>query len=338
MSDFDELEKRLRVSQQGTLLKYSDRIKLIEGKRPWIVAVGVLAATIAALSRLPDGSAGPIMAISGGVVAALSGLLVAWFDYRKLEIGVELRNAEHLAEDSIAKGRSVTARLSLELARVTDELQKAEVASEARNAHRVSMLLALQRMNEVAERFDVEASSVAVIEAMLDAALTDINDAFGFTSRDHWTFSIFSREKINGQDVMHRRISRWCDRKAETGDMRDWAVGEGYTGYAWQQGDDVIEPDTSDPVATRYYRVPASKQRADDAREIMSVVAVPIKSGIDEEVVGVITVTSNRTGQFLRDLTDPRAQNVDLVRQIEAIVAVQIAIRRKLGQGVFNSR
>lgn len=138
-SDFDELDRDLTVERSGTWVKLTDRVRWLEGYRPWIIAVGVCGAMVGALSRVvPDPVAGTATAIVGALVAALSGIAVAAFDFKKLELGASLGKAESVAERAIAAGRAAEESLTV--------LREERRQLDRRRVHRLTALASMREM------------------------------------------------------------------------------------------------------------------------------------------------------------------------------------------------
>ena len=200
-----------------------------------------------------------------------------------------------------------------------------------------AMLVALTSMNKAAEVAPPSMKVIDLLESMLDYSQYDLEKAFDFDKLEKWTFSIFSREIVDNVPLMVRRIARARDPN-ETKDRRRWASGEGFTGYAWHHGVDLVISDRGAPEFAGKFHVPEANRKTTDAKAYVSVAAIPIRIGQDRtDIVGVITVTSDTKDRFLSNPTDPRALNTELIRQIEAIVSVQIAMRRTENDGIFKS-
>ena len=77
----------------------------------------------------------------------------------------------------------------------------------------------------------------------------------------------------------------------------------------------------------RRYRVAAEKSLPTDVEKYRSVACVLIFAGTSAEPWGAITATSNKVARFERNPTDIRSLNVDVLRQIASIIAVQASMR-----------
>jgi hypothetical protein len=167
---------------------------------------------------------------------------------------------------------------------------------------------------------------------MLDAGSNDLIGACGFEAGEKWTFSIFQRQKEskkqNSHWVMRRIAVTWADRAGEKDvEPRYWKKKEGFTGSSWQSDKEVVEADLREPDVASDYQVPAAKQRESDAEKYVSVAVIPIRIGADDEMWGSVTATSDRSNRWRRGSTDPREQNVMVVRLISQLVAMQVALR-----------
>lgn len=197
-----------------------------------------------------------------------------------------------------------------------------------------AMLVALGSMNKAAEIAPANMELIPLLESMFDSSQMVLEDAFDFESREKWTLSIFSREIVGGKPRMVRRVARARDPE-ERKDNRDWGMGEGFTGDAWHQGEELIVSDRTDPDFAEKFHDADPARKAKDLKLYVSFAVIPITIGTD--IVGTITATSDKRHSFLSNPTDPRALNAELLRQIAGIVAVQIAMRRTPQQTTFKS-
>lgn len=327
MSSLDDIDKRLRASEQAVNGKFSDRIKIVESYKPWVIALGALGAAVIAGARLTSDPTAAILTAVGLTLAFSSAVAAGFLDYRKLEIGTELRTAETLAAEAVDEGRRIETELSIGVEAARSALKNEREAAIARAEHRQSLLDALRFMNEAAERCSLATPITTVIESMLDSGMTAVQDALGFSEREHWTLSVFVCTKRGRSLVMQRAVARWWDRAEELKPPRTWKKGEGYTGYAWTNKCEVIESDTALEEPLRRYNVPTDKTRPGDSEHYRSVACILIRAGDGPNPWGAITATSNKIGRFERNPTDIRSLNVDVLRQIASLIAVQVSVR-----------
>lgn len=308
VSIFDDLENDLRGSRSGVQKKLSDRVKSLERGRPWLIGIGVFGAMVAAVSRLDTGTAGTVMAIVGAIVAALSGLAVAAFDFRKLELSADLSRVEELLERGISEGRAVTA-----------SLQGSEENRRALDKRRVHRLTAVADMREMIEQSIAGGLAPRLAaEDVLKVAARNIDGAIGFDSAEYWTLSIF---EVQGEELV-RIAAVWADRAGEQATGRSWKRGEGFSGVTWRDAAEVIEEDTSDPRSLRRYAIPGEKTRDYDLERYRSVASVPILAGPDQTVWGVATATSDQIGRFKDEPPQGEVQAVDMVRDVAGMIAL----------------
>lgn len=325
-----ELRDRLRTSESHLAARYAQRLAVVERLRPWMVGIGVLGALIAALSKVVEGAPGNIMAIVGGAVAAIAGLIVASLDYKKLEIGREAQDAHTLADQSLA---------------IVEEREQALEAAGALDLKRRERLLAIEQMVESIEAGLIQsADAKATAESLLRRAISAIRKAVDYQAPDFFTVSIFQRMKCeNGEEMMCRIAAQWTDPEKAAAGGRNWGLGQGYTGVAWNNAKvnpagDVIEADTTMEHCRTQYPV----EHADPTREALyrSVASIPILVGGTNEVWGVVTATSDRSGVFKRDDSKITVQNVDMIRDIAHISALLagLAVAEKSGQTVTSTK
>ncbi|WP_129793976.1 hypothetical protein [Sphingosinicella sp. CPCC 101087] len=314
MSVFDGLEENLRDGRSGVQKKLTERVKTLERGRPWLIGIGVLGAGVAALSRLDAGTTGTVMAIVGAIVAALSGLAVAVFDFKKLELSADLAKVEGLLEKAIREGRAALTNLEV--------CESNRRALDKRRVHRLTAVADMREMTEQSLASGLPASVAA--EAILKVAARNIDGAIGFDSAEYWTLSVF---EVRGDELV-RVAAVWADRAGEQTAGRSWKRGEGYSGVAWRDASEVIEEDTSDPRATRRYVVPGEKTREYDFERYRSVAAVPVFVGPDQEIWGIATATSDRLGRFKDEPPQGEVQAVDMVRDVAGIMALLAVANR----------
>jgi len=318
--ELDHLKQELSRLGGGIEDKYRSRTLHLEKLGLWLAIAAALGALIAGISRIiPDESFRDFPTLFGIILSFVCTASLAWFSYKKLELGSELTKTLQISRNLL----ETHYKKDLDIITISNKI---EAANEVREKFR-HLLLALDRMNEVAERIPLGADIHEVIETMMDAGLSALLDAFGFEKREYWAISIFSEEDIDHTTVMRRRIARWFDRSAEIRVPRDWEKGEGFTGAAWGSNSERIEEDATNPEIERFYPVPPGKYDENDKKYYVSFAAIPIRVGSEDKIWGIITVTSSAAGRFTRDVTDDRSFNTDVVRQVEKLIAVQVALR-----------
>ncbi len=312
MSEFDDLAARLRPNQHSVIKKYSDRIAALERLRPWLVGVGVAGAFSAALGKAFQGATGTILAIVGAVVAAIGGLFVAAIDYRKLELGTNLTEAEAIAEQAIAHGRA-------------SEAERDRVVAEARllDARCLALIDAGSAMFEACENaLNAEDLSLEeAIDTMLRAGQRDILGAIEFDAHEYWAVSVFRVDKAELRRVVALRPNSVEERV----EGRSWQRGEGFAGMAWHHDDDVIIPDCNQPEVVAAYKVPPEKRLDTDNARYRSMAVVPIRVGPGDSFWGAVAVSSDHVGRFRRDPSNQRVQNVDTVRLVARVIELLVA-------------
>jgi hypothetical protein len=321
LSGFDTLEARLRPNRRGALRKISERIASVERLRPWLVVTGVSGAFIAAFGKVFTGTAGIVLAITGAAIAAFGGGFVALLDYRKLELGTYLTEAEAIAEDAIAQGRALEA-----------ERDVARSEGETLDRRRIAYRQASNLMREAAEQSmlaDV-ATLTSAADFMLKSAVVPIGAAIGFEMEERWAISIFQVQGEGDTAILRRIAGLRADRLAEQAQAREWRLNEGLVGVAWHTGRDGIIEDYRDPQVAIDYPVPDGQRRGYDPDRYRSMAAIPIRVGPDQTIWGVIAASSDCTGRFRRDPGNNRVQAVDTVRLIgrsTALLATAFRLR-----------
>jgi hypothetical protein len=313
MSEFDALEARLKPNRSGALRKIGDRILALEKLRVWMVGTGVIGAFVAAGARAVEGTPGIVMVFTGAAVAAIGGLFVALFDFRKLELSSFLTEAESIAESAIDAGRSAQTKL--------DKLTQDGRLLERR---RLALIDANVFMREALEQTLLvpAATQDKAIDAMLEAALLHILVAVDFAIDESWAISVF---QVQGDELV-RIVAKRARRADEQKDSRKWKQNEGLVGTAWALRNDVIVSGGPEDLAPYLLRTPDNLRREYDADRYRSMAAVPVRLGHPAEIWGVIAVSSDRAGRF-RPISngDRQEQAVDTVRLIARMTALAVA-------------
>lgn len=194
---------------------------------------------------------------------------------------------------------------------------------------RLALLQLHADVYEACENFPPDVPIQSVVQGMMDAGGIHLQSAIDVEISESWAFSVFQRQ-ATGADVeeMVRIAVHWADRGSEQrGVPRTWPKQQGFTGWAWHDGDDLIVHDINDPAYAGRYTAQGDKFLGSDARRYISAAAIPIKVGADNEIWGCVTATSDQPGRFKRDPADVRSQNVETVRALARLIATQVAIR-----------
>ncbi len=317
MSEFDALEARLKPNRSGALRKIGDRMLALEQLRLWFVGLSVLGAAMLGTSKAVDGTPGTVMVFVGAALAAVGGLFVARFDFRKLELTSFLNEAESIAETAIDAGRKAQTKL--------DKLTEDGLRLERR---RLALIDANVVMREALEQALLvpAATQDKAIDAMLEAALLHMLVAIDFTIDETWAISVFQAQ---GNELV-RIVAKRARRADEGKESRKWKKTEGFVGAAWSLEKDVIVSGEQDDLAPYDLKVPADLQRDYDAVRYRSMAAIPVRLGDPAEIWGVIAVSSDRAGRFRRIANgDRQEQAVDTVRLIARMTALAVAAFRR---------
>lgn len=316
-----EIRPEVRKGASKLLAKFRERISFVESlKLLWIV-MGVLGALVAGISRGIDGPLGFGLTIGGVTATALSGIAIGFLDRRKLEISQDAADAHEKSDAALDLAESLVSTLETSTQSV-----------EAFDRKRRERLLAGQKMIEVLEASLVTGSGDVerTAEAMLRAAIQSIRSAVEYKGSDFFTLTIFRRVQEDGNEVMRRIAAQWTDPALAAKGGRDWHLGQGYTGVAWQNGltnpnGDVIIGDTQAPGVPAQYPVP----KPDPQREALyrSVASIPILVKSQNEVWGVVTATTDRPNVFVRDMENLKVQNVEMIRDVARIAALLAGVR-----------
>ncbi|WP_174274933.1 hypothetical protein [Sphingomonas bacterium] len=145
-----------------------------------------------------------------------------------------------------------------------------------------------------------------------------------------WTISIFRKVEIDGAFRMKRVASNWADREEEERDTRTWAYGKGWTGAAWQFGEErlnapfVVEMDTATDQARARYDDDGQAEATDYDR-FRSVASIPFRVGKERSIFGVVTATCSRVGAFDVTKGSPGLRNFETIRSFTLLAAALAA-------------
>jgi hypothetical protein len=224
------------------------------------------------------------------------------------------------------------------LGRVRDHIKEARNYLQERDAllaldsKRRALLELHSDVYETCERAKPNATIRTVIQTMMDAGGIHLKGSMDTDRDETWAFSVF--EKVvdkDGVEEMERIAVHWADRIGEQGKPRKWRKQEGFTGWAWHDGDELIVHDVHDPIYAGKYLVPEGKRHDGDHTYYVSAAAIPIRVGVGDLIWGYVTATSNTAGRFRRDPSNVQSQNVETVRVLARLIATQVAIRGKGG-------
>lgn len=325
----DLVVKPVTALREGQDKFFGHLIKANERAETWrtvfnltLVVGGGFLAGFGKLSGIADPHSTWLSAV-GLAMVAVGTIFVTLFDFRRSKLTSEAKQALETASIYLSD---------------RDDLQRKLENVEILDQRRRFLLIAIQQMHEAVERMPHETALTTVIEAMLDAGSSDLEGAIGFEAGEKWAFSIFQRQPDpdGGKfEVMRRIVVSFNDRQREKAreadkpemQTRHWKKKEGFTGVCWQHDEEIIEADLRDPSIADQYPVPKAKQKPGDEDRYVSVAVIPIKIGATDDMWGCVTATSNVADRWRRAASDPREQNVAVVRQLAQLIAMQVALR-----------
>ena len=210
------------------------------------------------------------------------------------------------------------------------------------DTQRLQMQSAFSLMLEQTEQLLVASPRPGIekaIKNLFDVCQAELLASMGMTYADKMTISVYkvvrksSAEASCLEIVLNRKPN-----KAEEQDYvsRSWQKGEGYSGQAWMSANEVIVPDTMLLPASLHTNKLGAQAKEDPKAELSryrSVASLPIFVGVENEVWGVVSVTTNQPDKFSTDLQDDVAsQNVETVRILSKMIAVLVACYANSGE------
>ena len=317
MNQLTELQNRLKPNRKGMLRKVSERILGLEKMRLWFASMTAVGVAAAGIGKMVSGTPGVVTVIVGVILASVGTLLLARFDFRKLELTGEMVEAESVAEEAIEIGRTFE--------KIIESLKvEGEIVDRKR--------LALRQVNDITREVAEQAAFAEVAEfrgaarLMLESASIPIGTSIGFQQDERWAISIFRIEKTNKGEILRRVTGIRADRLQEQANAREWSLNEGLVGTVWATKRDAIIEDYRDARVSRDYPVPDELKRNYDVDRYRSMAGVPIIVGPERTIWGVLAASSDVTGRFTRDPDNTKTQAVDTIRSLSRASALLAAI------------
>lgn len=171
-----------------------------------------------------------------------------------------------------------------------------------------------------------------IIKTLFEVCQAEILGSMGMTYSEKMTISVYQVDKApsSGEDILNIIVNKKPNKADEQHyTSRSWKKGEGYSGQAWMQADEVVVPD-SFLVPESYHVKNLSEKSLDQKAELKryrSVAAVPILVGRNNDVWGVVSVTTDRPNKFSTTFLDDdvAAQNVETVRILAKMIALLVS-------------
>ncbi|MEM6896409.1 MAG: GAF domain-containing protein [Pseudomonadota bacterium] len=262
------------------------------------------AAVAGAGGLLPEPKAGefpwrPVLGFGGLLCVFVGGALTAFLERGN---STDLENAR--------KAVSVAEAFMVQQA----DLQSRLAAARDLDTRRRHLISGQKLMLETAETLYGRPDGVAgkqAVENLIDGAKRNLLAAMNVSADEEYNFSIFRVQALEGQEQLVRLVNRCADRADEERESRTWTKGRGFSGTAWKTAGEVIIEDTSvDGLAEAY------DMEEDDASKYRSVMCVPIRIGLENNVWGVLAVTSNRVGRFSKQRNLGNSSAEDAARSL----------------------
>jgi hypothetical protein len=218
--------------------------------------------------------------------------ILAW----RPEIGSDFYFKYRDLKDSHRRRDASIAKLSLEKYhdRITD------------NALRFAYRAAIRLTEEIREKTSVSADEAKkhINEIML--LIVKLRESvFSFAEKDKWSFAVYM---YNSEADMLECFFRRCDiGRAPTN--RSWRPPDGHVGQCFAQRKAIVTEDVNAAHIFQDYQADES-----DKNTYVSMASAPIRSGRffdkSSEVIGVLVITSSRSGQFERKLHQPKVEDM----------------------------
>ncbi|KZL00473.1 hypothetical protein PsAD14_03859 [Pseudovibrio sp. Ad14] len=287
---------------------------------------GGLAATIGGLMPAPAVGEIPwksIIGIGGAVLTLLGGLALLFLEQDQTSDMDKARRAIETARVYLSNRE--------EIQRQFDDMRKLD-------SKRRSLISALQAMREVSEQsaYTGEVDTAKSLKDLFDVSLNQLLPAMGYQSGEFHSISVYKVRSVSGEDeLLEGLVDRRSNRIEEVAPGRTWAMGEGFTGAAWQRNSELIIDDSAHHTIKSAFYVPDGKIREDDHERYRSIASFPIRVGTEGKVWGIVTISSDMVGRFSTNGAAGATQNVEAARTVAGMVALLVGITyinsKKLG-------
>ena len=287
-----------------------DRLSRLQRADAWRVffsVVVIVGGGIAAITQLiPSNFIVPSsnwVGIFGAVLAILAGVVVAFTERDGPSMMERAQIAIDSAQELIAERENIS--------KLIDQLYGAD---EKNRSIQTALRFILDYIDELnsSQGEDIKEN----LRNMFRSVLREIEISIGVTNKEQWTITVFMR---NSENSLMVPLVKWrANRGEEDEPTRSWAKGSGYTGLAWANRTEIVLADTSSPTALALLKDIAPR----DPELYVSVIAVPIKPSFDNDVWGVLTVTSDLKGRFSELANSGSAQSVENVKLLGAALSL----------------
>lgn len=175
-------------------------------------------------------------------------------------------------------------------------------------------------------------SITKVIDDLFDLCQSELLASMGMTYADKMTISVYKVTERNLSEeprleILSNRKNNKVEVQAHT--SRFWHKGEGYSGQAWMEANEIVVPDTMSLPSSLHASKLGAQAEGDleaELKRYRSVASVPIFVGDTNEVWGVVSVTTNQPHKFsTHSVDDVASQNVETVRILAKMIAVLVA-------------
>lgn len=288
--------------------------------KAWLILAG---GSLAGIAQLP-------IPVSEGVkvVVGLFGVTMAlWGGYLSLKYDSSDLAVLQDAQDMVGQWKSGLVTLSDEKLEIKSQLEALQ-----RDLHRErSLALAHEMVLLALENALVLQKTVRVkrLQTFMAAAAPRLIGPMGLGGDHEWTISIFLKDRVGDEVVMKRIASNWADRGAEENDTRTWRLGKGWTGMAWQYGEEgrtdnfVVLKDSSDPDILHIFDTDKQEEPTDYER-FRSVACIPFNIVGESGVFGVVTATSSRLGAFAVKPGTSGRRNFDTIKSFTSVIVALV--------------
>ncbi|MCP1915413.1 energy-converting hydrogenase Eha subunit A [Bradyrhizobium elkanii] len=237
---------------------------------------------------------------------------------------------------------------TIEVARqAVDEAQLRERRMEKFNADRSRLRREVDRGLELYNSMDVMRGAIeqsldlpgitaeAIIQTCLSAARNSLLIAFDFDIEDTWTICVFMAHSQKESDkailkcIAHERKID-CDMNS----ARTWPEGVGVAGVAFSMKNEITIPDLNAAELGTVFKL-SDEARSYDSVRYRSMVAVPIRVGVEDIPWGVAVVTSDKPNHFSIDPSDgvPTSEPIRAIGAMAALAIKSLGIREPSAQG-----
>lgn len=323
-SSLDDIAAKVRADNHtyGERLKVASRVA-----KSCLVLAGASLAGAAQFIPTEHATLGRVFGFVGVALALTGGL---WNLFVDDSVPNALQNAHNAidrakaAEDAHKKAEAVAQSKAAELETKEREFQSERESFDQNeqflsDLYATSLLMNSKVVSEISSSDFDEAKSC---QNVLDTAVRQIHGLLEFEGGEDWTLSVYQAVIDSGKVHLAHIAGQRADRSDEKREHRNWGIGEGVAGHAFQTGKELIIRNAYDSKSAGWIHVPDRLRREDDNVKYVSFAAIPVMIPSQSEPWGIVVATSDIENRFETDDEGNGDGGVEPLRMIAAQIAL----------------